>query len=211
MTQNVIFIIESGKALDLVREHIKNVIRVRKDVTALAAELGCERVTTDRCTGVLFGVVFPGAKHADFSAPDRKRGVSRPKKGTEWAKRFAAQEGYADPSEAIENAFGVPTSIEYTCDDGSYGSSMLGNMLETCGFVYISADGPYGLWIPDVAAAVADYESKGRKVDAETKAFRMDIPGCRRIDDEEWDILVAQHSLAQKKKAREAQEELAAA
>ena len=210
MTDTVIFLVKTGKPLELVREHIQGVIRVQKEVTALADDLGCERVTTDRCTGVLAGVVFPGAKHADFSAPDRKRRVSRPKNGTEWAKRFAEQKGYADPAKTIATAFDVPTSISYTCDDGSYGSSMLGSMMQSCGFAYLSADGPYAIWIPDVAAAISDYESKGYKVNAETKAFKMEIPGCQRIESEEWGILVAQHSLA-KKKARKVPEDLVAA
>lgn len=202
MSQSVIYLIESGFALDLVKKHVQEVCRVQREAAALAGDLGCTQGALDPFTGVLRGVAFPQKKHPDFTVPNRRSRVSSPKKGTEWAARFAAQKGHAIPEATIQKAFGVPLSIEYTCD-GGYGSSAIGDVMNACGFLSLSDDGPFALWIPDVHAEVAAHVSQGHVVDSESKNFTMSLPGCRRIEDEEWDIMVAQHSLAEKKKARE--------
>ncbi|MGC5808004.1 hypothetical protein [Ralstonia pseudosolanacearum] len=51
---------------------------------------------------------------------------------------------------------------------------------------------------PDVPGAVARDEAKGYAVAEPAKSFKLEFEGCRRIEQEEWDILVAQHKLEEK-------------
>lgn len=195
---NVIFMIESGKALALVKHHISEVLRVRNEVGALLEDLGVRRYRLNRVTGVLSAVDFDGAQHPDFKKPTKWG--SYPKKGTEWAKRFAEQRGHESDSGLISDAFSIPLSLSYRSEDSS-GGRCIGSPLTECGFLYLSVDGPYAMWVPDVPAEVAYQESLGYTVDEPAKSFRLEFDGCRRIEPEEWDILVAQHKLDQKRAA----------
>lgn len=197
MSKSVIFMIESGRALELVKQHIAEKTRVREEVFALAKEIGVERICTSRVNGVLRGVEFNGEVYPQFTKP--KKGISYPKKGTEWAKRFAAQKGYKDPSTVISEAFEIPLGIHYGKAGAGTGWRMIGNPLNECGFLYLGPDGPYAMWVPNVHAEVAKDEANGYAVAEPAKSFNLEFEGCRRIEDEEWDILVAQHKLDEKK------------
>lgn len=198
MGKSIVLLIESGLALDLVKQHIAEVQRVRLLNQSICEELGVKEGVTDPFSGVLRGVVFTGTIHKDWSVPKRNR-CSYPKKGTPWSQRILDQRGYADPSATIAEAFGVPTETEYKrSSDGCHGSRSIGNMLHPCGFLYLSKDGPYAMWIPDAEAEVRDDEARGYVVAEPTKSYRPAIDGCRRIEVEEWEILVAQHKLAKK-------------
>lgn len=200
-SEKVIFMIEGGKALDLVKQHINKVKRVRDEVHALAKEIGVEEISTRRDTGILSGVVFKGKVHPDFTKP--KKGVSYPKKGTAWAKRFADQSGHECASYVIAENLAVPLSVMYRKSADNWGSRHVGYPFSECGFAYLSADGPYIMWTPDVPAVVKEYEEEGYAVDEPAKSFRLEFDGCRRIEREEWEILVAQHKLEQKKRSKE--------
>ncbi|MFT0533970.1 hypothetical protein ACMHYJ_14245 [Castellaniella hirudinis] len=196
---NVIYMIESGKALDLVRHHIAEVKRVRQQNHDLAEELGADRYRVRIGDGVITTVEFKERIHPEFTKPGKYG--SRPKKGTEWAKRFAAQEGHASESSVISEAFNVPLRISYQGED-CHGSSCIGSPLQECGFLFLSVDGPYALWIPDVRAEVEQRERQGYTVSEPAKSFDMQLEGCRRIEREEWQILVAQHELEKKRAAK---------
>lgn len=196
---NLIFMIEGGKALELVRQHISEVRRVRSANKATADELGVTEASTDRCSGVLTSIVFPGTVPEGWTKPDQF-GRSRPKKGTPWHKRFQDQQGHADQSHVISEALGIPLTIEYSTGNGA-GFRHIGSMLCECGFLWFGKDGPYAMWIPDVELEVAASEAQGEVVAEPAKSFRAQFDGCRRIEVEEWDILVAQHKLAEKKAA----------
>lgn len=200
---DVIFMIEGGKALEMVKAHIAEVKRVGKEARELAKELGVQEIMTDRQFGVLAGVIFPGAIHADFTKPKGKSRASYPKKGSAWAARLAEQKGYRDQSEWISTEFNIPLTISYR-GEGSWGSTCIGSMLSECGFLFLGEDGPYAMWIPDVSAHVAECTSRGYTVDEPAASFKMEIEGCRRVDKEEWEILVLQHELAEKQRARAA-------
>lgn len=207
----ILFLIESGEPLDMVKNHVAEVQRVKAEVAAIAKEIGVTRVSTDRLNGALLGVVFDGPPPDGWTKPDRKFGISYPKKGP-WKSRLAEHQarGYADPEGAISTAFGVPTSISYTRRDG-YGCCHIGPMLKACGWLYLSKDGPFAMWIPDVEAAVKERISDGYTVEEPAASFKPVIPGARRIDQEEWDLLVAQHQLDKKRRERALAEEGGAA
>lgn len=201
MSKSVIFMVESGRALELVKQHIAEKRRVRDEVRAMAIEIGSERTFSDRLNGVIGGIDFAGSPiHPDFKKPN-KYGASYPKKGTEWARRFKAQVGHPDPSQVISKEFNVPLSIGYKTDDGE-GWRCIGGMLRECGWLYLSADGPYAMWVPDVEAEVAEDIARGSTVKEPAASFVPKFDGCRRIEDEEWDILVAQQALAEKLAAK---------
>lgn len=199
MSDKIIFMIEGGKALGLIKRHIAEVQRVGAEVRALARELGVDSIFTSRETGVLRSVQFKGKVHPEFKK-ETKHG-SFPKKGSEWAKRLAAQEGYEPASGLIADELGVPLVISYSKTSDNYGSRVIGFPFRECGFLYLSEDGPYAMWMPDVPAEVAHSEAEGYTVAEPAKSFRLEFDGCRRIEREEWEILVAQDSLAKKRAA----------
>jgi hypothetical protein len=194
--KSAIFLIESGKPLQMIKQHIEEVVRVRSKVRQLCESLGVTGAYTDQRNGVLLGVVFNGKVHGDFSKP--KRNVSYPKSGSVWGEKFSKQTGYADPSDQISKAFNVPMHLEYVSPTGS-GNRCIGAFLNECGYLYLSKEGPYAMWIPDVAAEVAEEELRGNTPCEKTKSFKMEIEGCKRIEDEEWEIIVLQSKLAKKK------------
>lgn len=193
--KEALYMIEGEPALSLVKAHIAEVQRVRAEVRALAALYGADQITTDGIHGVLRGVVFKrNEHHADFTKPD-KRGVCWPKRKTEAAEKFAAQVGYAHPEATISKAFSVPISLCHKGPDYE-GWTHIGSMLNACRFLYFGPEGPYALLIPDVAAHIAYYEARGETVE---ETFDMNLPGCRRILHEEWEVMVAQHNLEKKR------------
>lgn len=202
--KSVVLMIESGKPLDLVKAHIADRIRVKAETHRLLDELGLAegaRYWPCSMTGVVFAVAFPkGKHHPDFKAPSRKNGSCRPKKGSHWEKRFAEQKGYANDSEQIAKAFDVPTCIETQHVDGTTGWRHIGRLFSPCGFLFLSPEGPYAMWIPDVDAEVCEALARGAKV--EPMISTPVIEGTRRIEPEEWDIVVAQHKLAEKAAAK---------
>lgn len=195
--ESAIFLIEGGKALGMVKEHIAERLRVKAVVHALAKELGVTDVSTNRSTGVLAGVCFKDKPHPDFTKARGCEGVSYPKKGTEWHKRFKAQTGFREVCGWIAEEFNVPCSIRFKNEHGS-GGRMIGSPFNECGFLYLGVDGPYAMWIPDVPAEVANQAEQGYEVEEPAKSFVMEFDGCRRIHKEEWEILVLQHKLEQK-------------
>lgn len=193
--KDALYMIEGDPALSLVKAHIADVRRVREETRALAMEYGAKTISCDRMNGVLLGVGFWTAeRHADFKAPNRKNGICYPKQKTAASTRFRAQSGYANQEATIEKAFGVPLSITHKGPSGE-GWTCIGRMLNACGFLYFGADGPYALYIPDVQAHINYYLSRGETVE---QTFDMNLPGCRRILCEEWDLMVAEHKLKQK-------------
>lgn len=196
---NAIFMIEGGRALVMIKEHIAEKRRVQDASRALARELGASQYIEDRTNGVLLGVIFDGNLHPDFKKPTGRHGTCYPKKGTVWAKRLAEQEGYKPLVKWISGEFGIPLNISYSYEGGS-GSGCIGNPFTECGFLYISANGPYAMWVPDIQAIVADHEARGHIVEEPAKSFRFESDGCRRIEQEEWNILVLQKKLDEKKK-----------
>lgn len=199
MIDSAIFMIEGGRALEMVREYIAERMRVNENNRLLLDELGCERYVSNRRKGTVSGVVFPGDIHPDFRKPSRD-GVSYPRKGTAWDKRFRSQVGYREVSHWIAEEFGIPRSIGYTRDDCS-GARCIGNFFNECGFLYFGKDGPYAMWAPDVPAEVAKTVAEGYEVEEPAKSFVFNFDGCRRIEKEEWEILVLQRKLKQKQAA----------
>lgn len=202
MNHRAIFMIESGKALHLVRQHISERRRVAKNNAAMASEIGATEIWTSRDDGTVMSVRFGDKHHPEFTKPGRYG--SRPKKGTEWAKRFEDQEGYDNPAYVISQEFCIPLSVSYSLPDGGKGWECIGMPLRECGFLYFSALGPYAMWVPDIPAVVADIEARAYTVDESVKSFALAFEGCRRIEGEEWEILVAQHKLAEKRAAQSA-------
>jgi hypothetical protein len=202
MAGNAIFMIDGGKALELVKQHIADKQRVARERGDLARELGVEDIYVSNMDGVLLGVRFKnGDIHPDFKKPDRK-GISRPKARTTWKERFDAQKGFPRPTAVVSEAFDIPLSIKYSDKEGDgHGWRCIGNPFNECGFLYLSVDGPYAMWLPDVPGEVAEAEARGLTIEEPAKSFKLEFEGCRRIEQEEWDILVAQLKLARKRAA----------
>ena len=190
--KEAIFLIEEGKALELVREHLVEQQRVRKQSQELARELGVQQVWTHKDNGVLVSVEFPDAVHPDFTKP-REHG-SKPKRGSEWARRFSAQVGYENPSQMIIKAFGIPHVISYGKGTG-HGSRRIGVPFSECGFLYLGEDGPYAMWVPNIEAAVKADVAEGYTIEEPARSFRLKFDGCQRISQRKWNAIVREHEL----------------
>ncbi|MFM0608625.1 hypothetical protein PQR05_29265 [Paraburkholderia sediminicola] len=194
-----LFIIEGGKALELCKAHVTERQRVAAEIHTLLEGLDVAEYWSSRDDGIAMSVRFKGAAHPDFTKPT-KHG-SRPKKGSEWAKRFAAQKGYDNPSGVIASALNVPLSMSYG-KSGNSGWRCLGAPLSECGFLWLSQEGPFAMWTPDIAKEVSTMREQGYDVAEPVKSFRMEFDGCRRIEREEWEILVAQKKLEERRAAK---------
>jgi hypothetical protein len=211
--KSVIYLIEGGKALELIKRHIEEVRRVRHNVLLIAEELGITEGQTNPFTGVMTSVVFNrGEVPEGWTKPDRKHGVSRPKIGSPTAARFAAQVGYPDPAKVISTELGIPIDVNYSSADGGQGSKFIGGSpFRPCGWLYCSGDGPFALFAPDVVGEVKALTDKGYTVKGDAASFTGAVEGCRRIEHEEWDIVVAQHALQAKRENAKAETEGGAA
>lgn len=194
--KNALFLIESGKPLAMVQQYVADVLRIHQENAALAKQLGVDRIYTSRTTGTLTGVVFDGVIHPDFAKPKKRAGVSYPRKGTEWAKRLKELKGTPNAASWIAGEFGIPCSVSYQTADGE-GWRCLGNPLTECGFLYMSQDGPYAMWAPDVPTIVKEMADSGQTATGPCATFQFDIPGVRRILQEEWNFMIAQRELAE--------------
>ncbi|WP_234775052.1 hypothetical protein [Paraburkholderia tropica] len=192
MSERLFFMIEGGKALELVKRHIADRMSAIERAKAIAVELGAEDVSTSKADGKVVAVRFKGAPHPDFKKPDKWG--ARPRKGTDWAKRFADQKGYEAESYLIQEGLGVPCQISYSNNGGS-GFRMLGVPFTECGFLFLGKSGPYAMWIPDVEAEVRADVTRGFTVEEPALSFKPEFEGCRRIKIEEWEYLVAKHNL----------------
>lgn len=199
--ETAVFIVEGGRALEMVKEHIADRKRVMSEIGEILKELDAgETYSADRATGVLSRVSFKGDAHPEFCKPTGSDRLSHPKKRTAWHKRFKAMKGYRPLPGWIAEEFGIPLTIKYKGPKCN-GSSRMGNFFAECGFLYLSVDGPYAMWTPDVPAEVRAKTEKGYEVEEPAKSFRLEFDGCRRIEKEEWEILALQHKLDAKKSA----------
>jgi hypothetical protein len=197
------FLIEDGLALSMIQGHIAECKRVDAENKAIADELGITEGRTDRTTGALTAAVFPGQVPTGWTKPDKQR-CSRPIKGTEWYQRFQSQVGHGDPSSLVSQTFGIPTDIEYDTESGGWGSRYIGGFMNSCGLLWLSHDGPYAMWIPDVEAEVRLSTSRGELVKEPAKSFKPTFNGCRKIQQEEWEILQLQRKLEKKQEREDA-------
>lgn len=198
------FLIEGGKALDLVKSYIEAKLVCHNAVRAVLHELGCTEYYHREMDGTLLGVRFPPGVDVpvDFKKPNRT-GHQFPRKGSDWEKRFDALPKYFHESSLIQEELHVPTVISYEKEGKEAGVSRFGNPLNECGFLFLGKDGPYAMWIPDVQAEVTRKEKEGYTVAGPAKSFIAEFEGCRRIEKEEWELLVAQHRLDKKRKQNE--------
>lgn len=197
--RHLFFMAEGGKTLELAQKHVADRQETLKRNAALLEPLGVTKYVQSTVDGTVVGVEFPGKPHADFKRPN-KRGASFPKAKTEWAARLANQTGYDRRGFDLAEALGVPTSISYTFDGGSGGGAIEGyGFYSGVGFLFLSADGPFCLYVPNVAAKVSEYEERGYTVGEPCKSFKPEFDGARPILEEEWEMLVAQHKLAKAK------------
>lgn len=198
------YLIEGGRPLELVKHHIAERDRVRLANVAIADELGVQEgrfASWGEC-GVLTAVKFCGKPPEGWTKPDR-HGCSRPKHGTEWAKRLDALKGWKDPSDIIREEFKVPCTMFYLTDGGE-GSKTIGGFSPN-GFLWASLEGPFAMYIPDVAGEIKLFEAEtGYAVTEPDRNWELTAPGLRRIEKEEWTILANQKTLELRRAEREA-------
>ena len=197
MQESLYFLIEGGKALDLVRRHIKEMNDAHARAQKLAKEIGVKQFSADKLTGRLTGVVFERDQepHPDFLKADRN-GVCFPRKKSDWFNRIQAVKGHPITSELISEALGVPLTLRW-----KNGFLHLGYPFRQAGFLFLGKDGPYAMYIPDVAGAI---KKAGHGLpDEPARSFKPEFEGCKRILRQEWELIVAQHDAAQARRAED--------
>lgn len=199
MTSYLYFAVESGTTLELAHKHVAEANATAERNAALIEPLGVEKYTVSFFDGFVDGVVFNGAPHKDFKKAN-KHGVSYPKAKTEWAEKFAASKGYDKSGFELAKMLGVPTVLNYKSKDSDGWTHTSSGFSSGVGFLYLSEDGPFALYVPDIAAQVADYEARGYTIDDACKKFKPEFDGARPILKEEWELVVAQHDLEKAKR-----------
>lgn len=198
--RDLYFAVEGGTTLELARKHVAERKAVEERNRAIAKEIGADRYAVDYSTGVICGVVFEGKTHPDFKKANR-HGVSYPRQKTDWARRIEAEKGYDRRYFGLAKALGVPTDISYASETTRGGACISGGFSSGTGLLYCSSSGPFALYIPDIAAIVAEYEAQGYVVDDACKNFKPEFDGVRPILKEEWELTVARHKLAEAEQA----------
>lgn len=199
--ERIYFMVEGGRALELVHEHLRAVAAVREANSKFVLAVGGMRYRAMPDDGSLTAIEFNGPPPSGFTRPDRN-GASRPKRGTRLAEEMGALPRYENISMRISAELSVPLSLIYVDAEGTEtGWSLIGYPLDECGFLSLGDNGPFAMYIPDVPACVRDAETTGRVVAASVKGFAPEFAGCRRIELEEWDALVAQRNLERKRAA----------
>ncbi|TWD58150.1 hypothetical protein FB480_101905 [Agrobacterium vitis] len=198
--ESLYFLVTGGTVLELCKAHIKAREESRQRNRAIAAELGASEFQEHILDGAICAVIFDGKKHPDFKTPN-KHGGCAPKKNTEWHRRFLANKGYDRRGYDIAKALCVPTTLDYTTDSGEGWEAIGGGFSSGIGFLWLSESGPFALYIPDIAAIVAKHEAYGHVVGDAVKSFKPVFDGAQPIEKEEWEILVLQHQLAEKRAA----------
>jgi hypothetical protein len=222
----VLYLIESGPMLDLVKHHIAERDRSRNAKVSILAQLGLNpekvQIWSHAYDGGMTGVQIPrGLKMppafvaSNWTKPD-SQGRSRPKKGTDEYKIFYDKEAtYLPAEQLIAENLKVPCSIGYK-EGGGEGWTRIGRMLSSCGFLWLHRDtGPYALWLPDVAACIvelrAQYKgSKSFKILGGVDKWVLDTTGLKPLMQEEWDLMVAEHNLKQARAKQVAEQQEAA-
>ncbi|WP_367354212.1 hypothetical protein [Agrobacterium pusense] len=198
--RDLYFSVEGGKTLELALAHVAKRIAVIKKNNELAKELGAQKYVVDISKGTISGVMFDGAINSDFKKPN-KRGVSYPKKGSDWERRLLDMDGYDARGYELARALGVPTTISYK-NETSHGNAVISHGFNSgVGLLYLSEGGPFALYIPDIAPIVAEYEAQGYSVGDDCRNFKPEFDGARPILKEEWELSVARHKLLQAEKA----------
>jgi len=190
MAKDLYFLIKGGQTLELVKSHIAARQEQHERNAAFVADIGADQWYESILDGTVSGVILK-ERRTDFTKPDRK-GISHPKKGTEWFKRWENQTGWDRRGYELAKTFGVPTNINYK-KEGSEGWGHISHGLTSgVGFLYLSADGPYCLYVPDVAERVQYYRDQGYTVDL---TWPTEFDGAHPILKEEWELIVAQHAV----------------
>jgi len=199
MTEYLYFLVEGGKTLELAHKHVADREATVARNIKLIEPLGVTRYFESILDGTVCGVVFEGRPHQDFKKPNR-HGYSTPKAKTEWAQKFEANAGYDKRGYELAKLLGVPTTLRYKAEDCDGMTGTSSGIASGCGFLYLSPDGPFALYVPDIAKQVADYEARGYTVNDECKNFRPEFDGARPILKEEWELIVAQRELKEAKR-----------
>jgi len=182
------FEVIDGDALDLVHRYVLDYKRCRAQAVELAKEFGAERYWLGND-----GVFALDIAHPEFTKRDRK-GRARPKRGTAAAARFAQQTPTAFKFGNVAHELGIPHGIAYGNSDGAQGwRRTASHRFHTAGVLFITEDGPYAIYCPDIREAVASLEAEGYTVDPAAKAWQPIIPGCRLIHEAQWKLYVARH------------------
>ncbi len=200
--ENLFFLIEGpGAALDLVKESIAERIVVKKEILEFLNKIGAETcgMYHDGTTG---GFKFNGTPPAGWKAKNSK-GMSFPRKDSGIQKEINALPRYTVTAHHIAAKLGIPLQIIWNDKDGERcGFQCIGYPFNECGFAYPCEDGPYLLWLPDVAAAVnkaAAESMHSGEIDQSLIDYRAEFAGCRQIDSEEWEFIVAKHKMEKKR------------
>lgn len=201
-SDQLFFMIEKpGVALDLVKASIAERIAVKNEILEFIKKIGAETCCIYH-DGTVGGFKFKGTPPAGWKAKNSK-GDSYPRKDSGIQKEINALPRYTITSYYIAEKLGIPLQIIWNDKDGKLcGFQCIGYPFNECGFAYPCEDGPYLLWLPDVAESVNKAASDGihsGEIDQSLIDFLAEFPGCRQIDREEWEFIVAKHNMEKKR------------
>lgn len=191
-TTHLYFEVLSGEALALVNRHVADRGRVERENREICTKYGAEKYFVSPLDGAIIALEWNVA-HPDFTKPNSK-GYSRPKRGTKAADDFASVKGYDAMCRDIEKALGIVTGIEYEGNGTIKGSALIGYSFKRTHVLYPAKEGPYCIVFADPRPTIADHEARGYTV---LTKFKPELPGCRLITQEEWELALAQYAVGQ--------------
>lgn len=203
----VFFLLKKGKMQTLLKRRIEELNRRRLEINGWLKEIDPKaQIRFSLTTGCAEGLIFSQAVHPQFRKPNAS-GVSIPKKGTKWHAVFSAQAAMQSDEDEILDMLGIHGFVDYSKNpegDCEYMSS-LGLPGYTCGFLFISSKGQYGMWIVDIPGYVAELKERGfhaRGPDGDFTFGKLIELGCERSTEAEWNLLVAKYRVKQQKASK---------
>lgn len=197
---NKYYLIESGPLLDAVKECIEMKAKTREATIRFCERIGVEKYRAGfRGTPISF--IFPGRVIKGFTQRDR-HGNSHPKKDGPYYEEWRNIPEHQNSTSVIQSITGIPLFYSYTTTIGN-GSSAIGDIFP-CGFLYLSAEGPYVMYVPDIAKYFEEFKEQtpDAVIKDDADKWQINVEGITEISQAHWELMVAQHKVEQEEKDR---------
>lgn len=186
------YLIESGSALDIAKAAAQQNSEVLLTVQKYSESLGATGYLIGPTSRKLESLVFKGNPPEGFSKPKNKSRLCSPLPGSKHAKDFAALPKLVDGELQLHASLKYPVVVDYTTPSGKDDSEIIGLPPFCRDFLFISGEGPYCLVIPDAKPKIKELIDKGCTIKGGLESYTGELPGCRQITKDEWDLLVLQ-------------------
>ena len=194
------YLITDGPLLSAVKTSIKMKRELLESAHAFKDERGAKSFFLSHVEPAVKGLLFDkGVKlPADWKKPD-ERNFSEPYKKSEEMRLMNSLPKGQNDRDVIYEITGIPQEFEYKKGKPEsraydWGYARAGIPLNEHGFLYLSDDGPYCLWITDLKKVIQDeYLDRGYSVSENVLKWEMNVEGITEISQEKWESIAGAH------------------